>query len=47
LLAAGRVVQLGVLDGHAGRGAQGDQDGLVVLGELAAVAHARDPACPR
>ena len=38
LLAAGRVVQPGVLHRHAGRGAQGDQDGLVVLGELAAAA---------
>jgi hypothetical protein len=34
LLPAGRLVQPGVLDRHAGRGTQRDQHGLVVLGEL-------------
>jgi hypothetical protein len=38
LLPAGRLIQPGVLYRHAGRGAQGDKDRLVVLGELAAVA---------
>jgi hypothetical protein len=38
LLAAGRLVQPGVLHRHAGRGAQRDQHRLVVLGELAAAA---------
>jgi hypothetical protein len=38
LLAAGGLVEPGVLDRHAGRRAQGDQDRLVVLGELAAAA---------
>ncbi len=38
LLAAGRLVQPGVLHRHARRGAQRDQHRLVVLGELAAAA---------
>ena len=38
LLTAGRLVQPGVLHRHAGRGAQRDQDGLVILGEPAATA---------
>ena len=38
LLAAGRVVQPGVLHRHAGRRAQRDQHRLVVLGEVAATA---------
>ena len=38
LLPLGRVIEARVLDGHAGRGAQGDEHRLVVFGELPAAA---------